>query len=547
MDKHNEPSPEMPLLDFITQCYGPTRKLGKRSITLYRGLARKFSENLGREAVVSDLPLLARSKALPNRAMQALISVWRYASHLRLVEFDEQLLGALIEHEIATHRLAMIRSDPNAAIDKPRADMALLDFIVCHHMPTPRHRRTKLGGPDLFYKLRHLTRCMEKMLERVPLVSDLTPRTFVALLDYMRVHFSRNSHKNYEGIWMGLWRFAADQGLITPDNLPPQRKSSGRLANRGADGEVVRVEDREGTLWHICVHEYFPVNTRINKQTTKNQYRCALRDFKQHLGHEPMPSDLSDDNISRLMRGMLDRGLKPKTVNERRGRLRALWEWMARKRKVEDFPFVKNLKCPKRLPRAWTRQELTTLFDACRTAPGRMKNKVLACDWWTALHLVLWDTGARIGEIIACEWDWLDTESGQLVVCAEVRKGADRDMAYVLHQSTLAVLMRIRALHKRLIFGEVETNTLYYQYRKLRSRAGLPLGGQHGFHKMRRTVATWLQRGGHNATDVLKHSSPAVTRDHYLDPTIIGGIHPSEVLFRPNEAQEPPRLGYVSR
>ena len=78
-----------------------------------------------------------------------------------------------------------------------------------------------------------------------------------------------------------------------------------------------------------------------------------------------------------------------------------------------------------------------------------------------------------------------------------------------------------------------------------RKSAIIPQGAKHGFHKMRRTVASWLQAGGHNASDVLKHSAPDVTRKHYLDPTITDGVHPSDVLFRPDDEDEPQRLGYA--
>jgi integrase len=537
------PTPQTLLADFISQNYAPLRKLSARTAKLYIRGARKLSNELGRDALISDLPSLARAKTLPTCDLMGLISVWRYASRFKLVKFDEQLLGALAEIEVATHRLAMMRENPAVDFDKPRPDMPLLDFVVCSYMQSSHGRRREKPSAQTFYKLRSIVRHLQKVLGRVPLVSDLTPRNATAAIDAMRLKLGRLTNV-YADLWLSLWRCAAEQGLLAPEHQPPERKSFVRAANRGPDGKQIVLDESAGTLWHICVNQYFPVNTDINKPSTRKQYRCAMRDFKQHLGHEPMLADLTDDAIAGMMRAMLDRGLKPKTVNERRGRLRALWDWLAKKRMVSEFPFVKNLKCPKRIPRAWSKAELAKLFEACRNAPGEKAPGVSWADWWTALHLVLWDSGARIGEIGRLEWDWLDTETGVLIVPAEVRKASDRDMAYRLHPSTLAVLARIRALHKRFVFGEYDEQALFYQYRKLRKRAGLPLGSQNGFHKMRRTVATWLQRGGHNASDVLKHSSQSVTRDSYLDPTLLDGVHPSEVLFRPDQ-DEPPRLGYA--
>lgn len=537
------PTADTLLIDFVEKYYCPKRQVSQRSLETYRDFARHFEAALGRVAKVSDLPALARLK-ISKHAMPMLLVIWRAASNLRLVDFNDELPEALADLEIASYRLAMVRKNPGALIDDPRPDMPLLDFIMLHHMKTAHHRGKVAGGVGLLYKLRKLNKLLGDVLGRPPLVSDLTPQNRTLLKDSLRVSRASLIHV-FDDVWLAVWRYAADLGLVAKENLPPERKPGIRAANKGPDGKAIKLEPLEGTLWNICLNSYFPINVRINKEATKKQYRFALRDFKQHLGHDPRPEDLTDDAVTGMMRGMIDRGLKPETVNERRGRIRALWEWMARKRMVPEFPFLQRVKEPKRIPLAWSRDELARLFEACRNAPGKMANGVLVADWWVALHLVLWDTGARIGEIIACQWDWLDMQTGQMVVPAEVRKGGDRDMAYRLHASTRAVLTRIRPLHHKLIFGEVDEQNLYYEYRKLKKRAGLPLGAKHGFHKMRRTVASWLQEAGYNASDVLKHSSPDLTRNSYLDPTIIGGVHPSEVLFRPDDETEPPRIGFA--
>jgi integrase len=541
MDK---PTLDMRLVEAVTRFYVPARSICKRSTTYYRQTVRRLGSALGGEALVSDLPMVPRLKLSKCDSMR-LISIWRYFSDIGAIEFDEKILGAMLELEIASYRLMMLRNNPDAAIAKPRSDMPLLDFVMCHYMNAVHHRGRKAAGFDTLYKLRRVTKLARDFLGREVLVSDLTPRNSTLVMDAFKLKYAESSRKEVSALWLSLWRYAADLGLLAKENLPPSRKIGCRAANKGADGEPVKLDTSEGTLWHICRKLYFPKNLRISCDKTKHQYRCALRDFKQYLGHDPTAADLTDDNVIGMMRLLMDKGLAAKTVNERRGRIRALWEWMARKRMVHEFPFVSRVKAPKRIPRAWTRNELATLFEACRTIRGRLPNGVLSCDWWTALHLILWDTGARIGEIIRCQWEWLDYETGQLVVPAEARKGQDRDMAYRLHSTTLATLSRLRQLHCKLIFGEITESRLYHEYRRLKRDAGLPQGSKHGFHKMRRTVASWLEAGGYNACNVLQHSSPEVTRNHYLDPTITGGVHPSEVLFRPTEEVEPRRIGFA--
>lgn len=538
------PTADTLLVDFVTHYYAPVRGISPRCVTYYRGCARRFGDAIGREAKVSDLPKLPQIKLSRGDTMK-ILALWRCAADMRLVAFDEQLPQALMDLEIASYRLAMIRNNPNARIDKPRPDMPLLDFIFCHHVTVPHHRGRVTSGSQSLYQFRRVEKLVSELLGRTAMVSDLTPHTAAIVRAAVTVKFKRNGQKICLDLWLSLWRCAAELGLVAEENLPPKRRPMIRGANMSHDGQQVKVEPVEGSLWHICLTKYFPKNLRIRSPKTQHQYWCAIRDFKEYLGHDPMPSDLSDDEIIGMMKRLLEKGLAHKTVNERRGRLRALWEWMARKRMVDEFPFVGNVKAPKRIPRAWSRSDLAKLFEACRTTRGELANGVLACDWWTALHLVLWDTGARIGEVIRCEWEWLDFETGQLFVPAEVRKGQERDMAYVLHQSTLAVLQRLRKLHRKLMFGEVRESRLYHEYRKLRERAGLPPGARNAFHKIRRSVASWLQAGGFNAADVLQHSSPDVTRNHYLDPAITGGIYPSEVLFRPLASEQPARITFA--
>ena len=60
----------------------------------------------------------------------------------------------------------------------------------------------------------------------------------------------------------------------------------------------------------------------------------------------------------------------------------------------------------------------------------------------------------------------------------------------------------------------------------------LPGRYRFGFHQIRRSVASHLQAAGVDASNVLQHSSPRVTRESYLDPGICAQVKPADVLFR---------------
>lgn len=79
-------------------------------------------------------------------------------------------------------------------------------------------------------------------------------------------------------------------------------------------------------LWDICTREYFPRRLAIRSDKTVRQYRFAVQDFGRFLGHEPTIADLTDDNLYGLAKLLICRGLAAKTVNERVGRIKTLWD-----------------------------------------------------------------------------------------------------------------------------------------------------------------------------------------------------------------------------
>jgi len=54
---------------------------------------------------------------------------------------------------------------------------------------------------------------------------------------------------------------------------------------------------------------------------------------------------------------------------------------------------------PKRIPRAWTEDELHRLIESCRQETGLVAG-VCASDWWVGIHLVAWDSAERISPMM---------------------------------------------------------------------------------------------------------------------------------------------------
>jgi integrase len=242
-------------------------------------------------------------------------------------------------------------------------------------------------------------------------------------------------------------------------------------------------------LLDVCNDTYFPQRLTITSKDTTRQYEIALRFFGRHLGHTPLLSDLTDDNLYAFIRHLQDLGLATTTINDRVGRLRALMEWLGRRKHIDRLPTVERLREPRRIPQAWTEEQLVKLFASVAQEdrdvgiiPGRL--------WWRACFALAWNTSERVSALMSLEWSWLDGD--KLHVPAESRKGRRRDMLYTLWDETLATLEPLReyGCEHILEFPHCWPHTFYLRFGRILDRAGLPNDRKHKTHCLRVSHAT---------------------------------------------------------
>ena len=197
---------------------------------------------------------------------------------------------------------------------------------------------------------------------------------------------------------------------------------------------------------------------------------------------------------------------------------------------MEEFPDVEKMPEPDRMPTSWSQEQLARLFEACANQNGTIGG-VKACDWWTAIHAVWWDTGERTGGTLQIEWEHFDPASGQLWLPGNIRKTGKRAF-YRLKPQTVAAIELIRAPERKLIFEfPWDIGTFYRRYTRLLKDAGLPSGRENKPQKMRRSFASHLEAAGGNATDALMHSSRTLTNKSYLDLRVVKREAPNKLLF----------------
>lgn len=274
--------------------------------------------------------------------------------------------------------------------------------------------------------------------------------------------------------------------------------------------------------------QYSRKHLRGKSANTTRLYHHTIRSFARFLRREPELSDLDSDVIQDFIWKVVESGRSIATANKDRSQLVSLWNYAAKQRLVEKYPDVPRIAEPERVPMAWLPHELDALLRAARQASepvGAIPGPI----YWTAKILIILDTGERIGAVRNLPRNALHHD--HLLVPASVRKGKTREKLYKLSPQTIQAIQRLQAAHSEpLLFPFPYGETyLYKRYQRLLKSAGLPIGRQCNFHRLRKTVCSAVARAGGDATAALDHARPETTKK-YLDPRIVGSVDVSNIL-----------------
>jgi integrase len=278
-------------------------------------------------------------------------------------------------------------------------------------------------------------------------------------------------------------------------------------------------------------------------------YESTLDRFRDFLGHEPTVDDLDDLTAAKFLRWRAStvhserRGLiSPASLAKDSAQLRSLWSWLAKKRwkksngELLEFPDYARPRVPKPVPKAYKADELARLIKTARHRKGHVAGKPAAWYWVTKL-LAMFQTGERIGAVLALRWSEVDLERHTLTFLAATRKG---------HRETITrpitpQLAEYLAMHKGAPGERVwpwlddrELLSCYSSLRVLCRTAGVPYLP---FHSIRKATASYLKRAGISAKKQLGHSSEEMAETHYYDEDITG--RESNLDYLP-DINEPP-------
>lgn len=276
------------------------------------------------------------------------------------------------------------------------------------------------------------------------------------------------------------------------------------------------------TLAEILESQFFEHQfAKVRSKKTKGHYRRAVKWLGESLGRDATIEDLNDDGVRRVMVWLGEcRGQLPITINTTRKFLVALAKWLREEGKIDRVPRVPKLAEPHHPPESLTIDQLRSLWHVATTRRGNIIG-IPAAVWWPTLLWVEFDTAVRAGELLSIRWDWIDWASRIIRTPPDARKGGRRGEVYRFGPECLRWLRELQACSppgEGYVFGNPSTKTYYAHWERIQKAAGLPAGRRWKTHALRRTVATFVAVAGGDPARVLRHSSPKMAWDHYVDP-----------------------------
>ena len=259
---------------------------------------------------------------------------------------------------------------------------------------------------------------------------------------------------------------------------------------------------------------------RAHNESCRRQYRLTFTRWADTLGTEPTLDHL-DPLVVQTYIATRRAEWSAATAKKDRNQISALWSYCAKRRYVDQFPTLAQIRAPGRIPRGYTVEEVSALLRQALQARPRIKpTPVPPQQFFPALIRSCWETAERIGSHLALRWRDVDTAGRFVVFPAEGRKGATRDILRSISQDQCTWLEKFRREPGDLVWPwTADKTTLWHHYGILCKRAGVQ---NRGFHGLRKSAASYMALAGGDAaaTQLLDHSNPAITKNCYIDVTI---------------------------
>ncbi len=209
---------------------------------------------------------------------------------------------------------------------------------------------------------------------------------------------------------------------------------------------------------------------------------------------------------------------------------------------VERPPYIARPEEREKPPEdSFTLDEIAKWLGACEQATQPRLPGITPETWWRALILFTYNTGLRIGTVLALEWTM--RQDKWLVVPAECLKGGKKGQRFWLNKAACDALDSIDGIRLTIFPWKLEVRSLHRHREQLLRVAGLPEHRRFGFHGLRKALATSMARKNRLAAQQqLGHAVLATTEKHYVHPDVTEDIMADAMKNVPQPAAPDPQM-----
>ena len=155
-------------------------------------------------------------------------------------------------------------------------------------------------------------------------------------------------------------------------------------------------------------------------KNTLQSYRRDLHSFQEFLSlRNRSISSAETADVEAFISSLKDGELKPSSIARTVVAIRSLYKFLARENSAVDIAReVKPPRIPKRLPKALTLTEITSLIEACGNEGISIRDR--------AMVELLYASGARVSEIVALDLSDLSRDEELFTLLVKGKRGKER-------------------------------------------------------------------------------------------------------------------------
>jgi integrase len=374
------------------------------------------------------------------------------------------------------------------------AAMPLLDYFDSYF--TPIKQKAGMAGTTLD-TMRQSIRWLAASLNRPALVSDLNDAALSRLWRFIK----QQPRSQVTATWntqrmVTLWRFAWKQGHVacgkpvvaalhrrhrrkavkaTIPATSPRR--CGIPAVKERPPESLADSTLQTPLADFLRWDY-ATSHDITQNTIRNAYSVAVVSFERFLERPAMLADLEPRAVNAWIAALVET-VSRETAHSYRRFILVLWRAAYDVGAGPEYPRrVRRIKRPQRIVEGYDTEQIAKLLTTADALHGNFpSNGIERRLWWVAFLLVAWNTGLRLGDLLAIQRSGIHPAQDGSARLSIVMQKTGRTIERILAPSTMAAIERlmISGPTREIVFPLwIARRDYYREFKALARSAGLP-------------------------------------------------------------------------